>query len=673
MVITQSDLRQAGFYTSHFKEIPGAVINGAEIIIEDSVAFAKGILESSKERAILSPESLSALLEIADKIPETLVNNAESTANIFNQLLNKQNVDKTQIASLLSEFELSGETYDKLISYFQTTSEELPQVILGDFDKFIVFLIENGIIDPSIFARLQEEFKDAANRELFDGLINGTGEFSKEFGDKFKDILSAAGIKLESTIDGYNYTGPVEDYLLAVEEIIKQIFGAGAQEAINFITNRRQIAIGYIAQQIEKTAPIAKLSTTDFKEIAKSLNEVGVSAEQAAILVWDLGFAVEEFYQTASGEFALKNNLNSIEKINARINELTKDGNDLNDKEIQQHRLLLDLVQQIKRAKEDEAIDFMSPDESVPLDRETDIYLRLLENVGQLGTMLGDFQKDYQMTATNFINLTRDTKMAQAIRDAFAIPAEEFMVGSALLEQVVQKAGASRNGEIITFGEEQAAAITDSLQKSTESIIQARIDSIDAQIKVLESFKALEGIDFSLENDIDAAFALNDFVYTDNEGNEYTLKTPAEFHDYVMKNMPMDEIIKIAADLGITYNVETQEWVDAAGNTINPDDFGMMLMRELLGDTQRLNTFLNLSVTPKIENIDTMSEQEIEDYKKVLQEQIDEATKKLNESTDLTEEQKEPLRKILSPEVPHANAEELYAAIEKYNAALASI
>ena len=80
----------------------------------------------------------------------------------------------------------------------------------------------------------------------------------------------------------------------------------GAARLADFQKNRRQTAIGYIAQQIEKTAPVAGLSTTDFGEIAKSLNEVGVSAEQAAILVWDLGFAVEEFYQTANGEFALK-------------------------------------------------------------------------------------------------------------------------------------------------------------------------------------------------------------------------------------------------------------------------------------------------------------------------------------------------------------------------------
>ena len=55
--------------------------------------------------------------------------------------------------------------------------------------------------------------------------------------------------------------------------------------------------------------------------------------------------------------------------------------------------------------------------------------------------------------------------------------------------------------------------------------------------------------------------------------------------------MPMDKLIEIAANVGITYNTETQEWVDAAGNKVDPNTFGIILMRELLGDTQRLRYF----------------------------------------------------------------------------------
>ena len=69
------------------------------------------------------------------------------------------------------------------------------------------------------------------------------------------------------------------------------------------------------------------------------------------------------------------------------------------------------------------------------IDRETDIYLRLLENAGQLKTMLEDFGKDYKMSAKDFINLTQDSGMAQAIRNAFDLTGKAFTTGSGLLAQ----------------------------------------------------------------------------------------------------------------------------------------------------------------------------------------------------------------------------------------------
>lgn len=589
--------------------------------------------------------------ELEKKLSEPF-KNAKTYADIMVKKLNSEDVSESDILSAINDFEFgfSSENFAKKIG------GKLVYTMESLYDA-ANYAVANNKLNAAEAEKIIAEATEEYNREFYKLLLEPTKTISEDIYLKYQKKFTEAGIILTEGIDGWDITTPIEDYLKFVEGWIRDQYGVSSAQMADFIKNKRQTRIDTYAKTIEQTAPIAQLSTTDFAKIAKSLNEVGVSAKEAGILVEDLGFALDEFYKTANGEFKLKTSLDSIEKIQARILKISNDQKLTVEQRIKQERVLLSLAKDIKNTKTQEAIDFMSPDESKPMDANTDIYLRLLKNAGQLGDLLQDFGKEYKMSRDSFLTLIEDSSMADAIRKAFQLPADAMYEGWGLLKAVADATGQSLSSTMLTFSKEQGEAITKNLQASAEDIIKAQIAAIDVQIKALETFKALGDTEIDFSQEVNSKFLLNEVSYIDSDGKVIYLDTPQKLFSHIMKNAPKEDTIKIVQSLGL--EMKADKFYDASGKEVSESQMAEMFIMKLFDNPELLTATLGLTISPKI-NIATMDEQEKAEYQKKLEKDLEELTKNFNpENITLDAEHRIEADNLLNTEVAEGNLQGL--------------
>ena len=447
--------------------------------------------------------------EISDNL-NTRIKNAQALAKLEIQQLEGAEGTSAEYAEFINSIIESGESIEQYAIDGVYTMESVQQAAEDAF--------KYNKIDEQEYTKLIEDATKTFNKGIYDILVDPAKAISAESFEKYANVFDEAGITLAETVDGYKINQGPEEYFEKAIALITAKFEDGGISLTAFVAGKRDLMLSMYEQQLTAITPKALPKTADFEKILEVINETGVSAKEAAILINDLGFSTKDFYTTNSGQLALATGLKDIKSLNKAINDLKAKGVDISEQEEKQLHTLISLSEKLKEIKIQESIDFMSPSASNPQNKTTDEYIRILENASKLNTLMGDFTKKRQMTSQKFLEVVQNENMAKAIGLAFNAPADMFLDGVSLLGHVLKTVGADASvGGLITFTKDQAKAITEGFSGSVEAMVKGRIQALDAEIEVLKSLKGMS--DYDIEQNFNFEMAT---TYEDTAGTKYS-------------------------------------------------------------------------------------------------------------------------------------------------------
>lgn len=482
----------------------------------------------------------------------------------------------------------------------QTAFATLLQTALANIDTGLATLFGDGTFfadaltaDNAAIEKQKEALQDAISGIAEDGTATITQTIVEELG--IDESWYTVGL------DGkYDLTVPITQYLEFVRQKALQLLGLSDGDS-------RLQGFDQLAETIKQNEAFKNMrqlgySTEDNVALIKKLRDGTASAEEAKLAIDELGYSIEDLYKTADGHYQISPALDGLSTAYQSVEEAEKDIKAIQDKILHsegEERKRLEAILSIRKA-ELSALERKGILVAKDSKETTDIFADPREFFSNIGDLDDIFKEMYDKSRIEYTalynmlnNLGWDSALAHSLGLVEAAQREGISEAEYFVKHYTDTYADMETGKVfLNISAEQADAIREGSKDTLKAYAEGRIKQIDAQLKMLESMKAMSGIE-DIGPEITTKFNENISAVT-AEGGKRTFSSFQELISYLQEKLSAEKWQALTASVDIDPEIDPKGFWVAVWNTImkNPAEYGLDPITE----------DLTVSLEPEIKN-----------------------------------------------------------------------